>query len=296
MAFSPDGGLLAASTGEHQVLMWDLRLVGEELADLGLGWEVRLPPPAARPQRTAAPPQVRIEVDPEWIGPARRGDEAARSGRWEAAREAFGRAIALGTIDRVVWRRALLIDVHSGDITRYRRDLATLLGQFGRAPISPEDVNLLAWHMALSDEASPKVARFAAFMVQEVERHPKDYNLRNTLGAILYRAGRIPEAVTALQEAMRLHGTGGNALDWLFLSLAHRRLDHPQQADLCLDKALDWVRQAESGAMRDPVIRIPLSWEDRLELQILMGEARAMKRNSSPTELPDDVFAPRHGR
>ena len=39
LRFSPDGGALAAATEEHTVQVWDLRLVWEELAALGLDWE-----------------------------------------------------------------------------------------------------------------------------------------------------------------------------------------------------------------------------------------------------------------
>jgi WD40 repeat protein len=295
MAFSPDGGLLAASSGEHQVMIWDLRLLEAELAELGLGWDVRLPPPVAPPPRAEAPLRFRLEPDPEWIGPARRGEEAAQSGRWEDAREEFGRAVALGTTDRVVWRRALLIDLHSGDIARYHRDLATLLDQFGRGPIPPDDLNSLAWHAALRPDTALKPSPLAALMERAAEGQPTDYNGRKTLGVILYRAGRLPEAVRALEDAMRLHGGGGNASHWLFLSMCHRRLGHPHQADIWLEKALDGLERAESGAVRDPVISTPLSWEDRLEIQILAREARAMKGTSGPTELPDNVFAPSNG-
>jgi WD40 repeat protein/Tfp pilus assembly protein PilF len=57
IAFSPDGGQLAAATGNHTIHLWDLRLIRQELAELGLDWGLPPYPPAEDHRRP-----VRLEV------------------------------------------------------------------------------------------------------------------------------------------------------------------------------------------------------------------------------------------
>ena len=58
--FSPDGSHLAAMLGAHQVMLWDLRLIRKELAEMHLDWD--LPPyPPVEPAATAG--QVTLEVE-----------------------------------------------------------------------------------------------------------------------------------------------------------------------------------------------------------------------------------------
>src|SRR5262249_25505887 len=60
----------------------------------------------------------------------------------------------------------------------------------------------------------------------------------NTLGAVLYRAGRHREAVAQFREAVRLNGSspGGTAEDWIFLALAYHALGEAEEASRWLEK------------------------------------------------------------
>jgi WD40 repeat protein len=61
LAFSPDGTQLAAGR-DHIIHLWDLRLIREQLADLGLDWDS---PPYPPPGRRPAPGQVVLVSSPD---------------------------------------------------------------------------------------------------------------------------------------------------------------------------------------------------------------------------------------
>jgi WD40 repeat protein len=84
-------------------------------------------------------------------------------------------------------------------------------------------------------------------------------------GAALYRAGEHKRAVARLNEAVRLHGKGGTAYDWLFLAMAHHKLDwRGPEARRWLARAVRFLEGAEAKR---------LSPEDRLELEMLRRQA-----------------------
>jgi hypothetical protein len=93
----------------------------------------------------------------------------------------------------------------------------------------------------------------------------------NTLGAILYRAGRFEEAIRQLRRAGELHGADGTPFDALFLAMAHHQLGHAEEAR----RWLRLGRSVDPIPTRDPGDR-DASWISRLELEILQREASAM--------------------
>jgi WD40 repeat protein/tetratricopeptide (TPR) repeat protein len=78
------------------------------------------------------------------------------------------------------------------------------------------------------------------------------------LGAAQYRAGQYAEAVTTLEEAVKLDGEGGTTWMKLFLALAHRRQAQREQARA-------WLRKARLAGNAD--------WEERLIDRLLRAEA-----------------------
>jgi WD40 repeat protein len=88
------------------------------------------------------------------------------------------------------------------------------------------------------------------------EAQPHSWQRREVLGAALYRAGKVEEAVRELDEAVRLHGVG-SLWAQLFLALAHQRLGH-------VDQAKQWREKAQRGAVAD--------WEEFVVQQQLCRE------------------------
>jgi Flp pilus assembly protein TadD len=75
---------------------------------------------------------------------------------------------------------------------------------------------------------------------------PKKGNYQQTLGVAHYRAGDGKAAVAALDKSVEM-GQGGDAVDWLFLAMAHRKLGH-DEARRCYEQAIQW-RQKNKEAL-----------------------------------------------
>jgi len=96
----------------------------------------------------------------------------------------------------------------------------------------------------------------------------------NTLGAALYRAGRLEEAIRRLEEGIQLRNGTSIPQDWVFLATAHHRLGHRAQARQYLDRLCS--RQPSTD---------PVEFWNELEIRLLRSEAEA-------TILYDPIFPP----
>ena len=102
----------------------------------------------------------------------------------------------------------------------------------------------------------------------------------NTLGVVLYRAGRYDEAIATLERSLAAGRGQSDAFDLFFLAMAHHRLGHREEAHTCFDRALRWLGDQQG-----------LSVEYARELALFRTEAEAVL--AGPVgELPDDVLAP----
>ena len=91
------------------------------------------------------------------------------------------------------------------------------------------------------------------------------HNALNTLGGVLYRAGRLNDAIRRLEEGIRLRNGESLPVDWPFLSMAHHRLGHRGEARRWLDRLRD----------REPSTDPNKFW-DELEIRLLQSEAEAV--------------------
>ena len=92
----------------------------------------------------------------------------------------------------------------------------------------------------------------------------------DTLGAVLYRAGRHEEAIERFEESISAYGREGEVLDWILLALAHQRLNQTAESQRWFDNAIIWI--AEKTALDVAIF----SWQIRLECQLLCDEAEAL--------------------
>jgi serine/threonine protein kinase/WD40 repeat protein len=288
LAFSPDSNRLAVPA-DQEILVWDLRLIRGQLAELGLDWET---PPSSTADAIEAPPSLDVRVEGvDWFAAAFEGRDHAWEGRWDQALAAYTRALDLGADDPVVWGRQLTLRLRAGDPAGYRSGCKALLARFGQDR-RPGMVQPAAWACALGPDAPADWSALVRSVDEAVARFPKDAELRTTLGAVLFRAGRFRQAIRNLEESIRLNRYGGNAYDWLFLAMARHRLGDHAAARAALATARDWIAHGDERAKPDPWVWSPLPWFTRLELGVLAREAGALI--DGPTvELPADVFAPR---
>jgi uncharacterized protein HemY len=72
----------------------------------------------------------------------------------------------------------------------------------------------------------------------------------NTLGMAHYRAGNWQAAIDALKQSTKLR-QGGDAFDWLFLAMAHRKLGQPNEARQAYDRAVQWLEKNSQAQATD---------------------------------------------
>src|SRR5262249_10954595 len=88
-----------------------------------------------------------------------------------------------------------------------------------------------------------------------------------TLGVAQYRAGADRAALAAFTESVKL-GKGGDATDWLFLAMAHKKRGNDDQARKWFDQADQWMENNSEAVKNAP---------DRAdELNRLVGEAEGI--------------------
>ena len=87
----------------------------------------------------------------------------------------------------------------------------------------------MAWSCALGPGGLTDYSAVVA-LAEDAATSGRGINRQNTLGAILYRAGRFEKAVEALDRSVATHGAGGTPYDAFFLAMAHHRLGHAEEA------------------------------------------------------------------
>jgi tetratricopeptide (TPR) repeat protein len=89
----------------------------------------------------------------------------------------------------------------------------------------------------------------------------------NTLGAALFRAGRIDEAIARLNESVKASGGAGVPQDWAYLAMAHHKKGDREEARRWLEKVRAHVKDEKIAFSSDLV-----------ETRILLKEAEALLR------------------
>jgi tetratricopeptide (TPR) repeat protein len=192
-------------------------------------------------------------------------DEEAAHGRWDTAARLCVEAGKRGHCDFRDWQRQALAMLKAGDRDNYRKLCAQVLQQEGATNLASV-ANNLAWVCSVSPDAINDYTHpvaLAQAVVRAAQSAEAKIGALNTLGAILYRAGRYREAIEQLNEGIRLTQGPGAHLDWVFLAMAHHRLGESEQAHKYLARV--GGPQPNSSSL----------W-DRLEVEILQREARQL--------------------
>jgi tetratricopeptide (TPR) repeat protein len=263
-AFSPEGGRLVTVSGktvrvrelpEPKPDSTDLDLLARLLACHRLHPTNGLVPLEAGAFRAA------------WEKLRRWGTAQAELGRWPQAAAGFAKALAQRDDPDLRKWQAMARLAH-GDRQAY---LACCAGLADR----PEEMeqagrlNDALWRCALVPSA---VADFDALIraaEQRVQKKKSNDDL-NTLGALLFRAGRREDAAGRLQEAIAVNGGKPTAFDCLFLALIDASGGHKDRARGRLDTAGRLIEQSGRTTR--------LGWDQRLQLRLLRQEVEAALR------------------
>jgi len=192
-------------------------------------------------------------------------NDYAGRGLWDKAKDTLTNATARGPVPLAARHWDALFALRGNEPAKYRGLCDRLLKRIGPDP-PPELANGVAWVCALAPDGVADYARATQLAELAVKKAdvPDRANVLNTLGAVLYRAGRFKEAVAQLDEGIRARDNIGVAQDWIFLAMAHHRLGAKEKAHAFLDK----VAKHQAGLNGR-------GW-DYLELEVLRGEAQAL--------------------
>jgi eukaryotic-like serine/threonine-protein kinase len=131
-----------------------------------------------------------------------------------------------------------------------RTDYETFLK---RVPAHAEAHRLLAWLLAnFPDEKLRDPARAVRLAGKAVDLAPEQWINWKTLGVAHYRAGDWKAAVAAVDKSLTLSGDG-EAVDWLFLAMAHRKLGNQDEARNSYEKAVTWLEKNKEALGKDKV-------------------------------------------
>ena len=145
------------------------------------------------------------------------------------------------------------------------------------------NANTAAWLCCLLPGAPVDLKPIVKLVRNAIEEDPKDYDIRSTLGTLLYRAEDYPGAIAAAREAMDLKrldpkktsDRDGSAFDWIVLAMANFRAGRKEDAE-------KWLRQTDERIRKikaDPFFIDPnwsWDWSSQMEIRLLLGEAHRM--------------------
>jgi len=193
-------------------------------------------------------------------------------------------ALLLGETDKAIsdYSKALDLDQRDGIALVFRGDAYSQLHKFAQAradyekalkltPASARLHNALAWLLATCPDAKLRDPERAVNLAKRaVQLAPQVATSWTTLGAAHYRVGEWKAAVAALDKSVALRG--GDAVNWLFLAMAHRKLDNNDEARKCYDQAVQWLEKnkealAKNKTQNEELRRFRSEAEEVLELK-----------------------------
>jgi WD40 repeat protein/serine/threonine protein kinase/tetratricopeptide (TPR) repeat protein len=166
----------------------------------------------------------------------------------------------------------LLSLMEVGDLQGYRSAAGKLLAQFSKTS-DPNSLNAVAWYCTYAPDAVADLTVPVLMAEKALAGYPPDKKrfALNTLGAALYRAGRIDEAIARLDESVRASGGAGYPQDWAFLAMAHYKKGNADKARSWLEKARSYKPDEKSGFSMNLV-----------ESRMLIREAEALLKGALP--------------
>jgi tetratricopeptide (TPR) repeat protein len=189
-----------------------------------------------------------IELDPTnnggWVN---RGEAYLHLGRRDEALADFSKTIALAPMNPhpLTLRAGIYQGMRQWD--KAVSDLSKAL------ELEPENAAFqirLGRLLATCPDAKVRDPKRAVELARKaVDRMPLAF--QNTLGVAHYRAGDDQAAVVALAKSVEMR-QGGDAVDWLFLAMAHQKLGHHDEARKWYDQAVKWLEKNGEWLAKDP--------------------------------------------
>jgi tetratricopeptide (TPR) repeat protein len=185
----------------------------------------------------------------------------------------YTKAIELDPNDAYLHYRRALAHLDMGDTEGYRDRCAQMLDHFGQTQEAVA-AHWVAWTCALTANAVEDFNRLVELAEFAIEEGEKTVQNLTSLGAILYRSGRLDEAVQKLrdlatewEQGTELPTETSPAYTWFFLAMAHHILGHADESQRYFELAVKRANQEMTGTA---------GWNRKLTLQLLQAEARSL--------------------
>jgi tetratricopeptide (TPR) repeat protein len=173
-----------------------------------------------------------------------------------------------------------MAELSYGQLDAYRRHCAELLRYFGqRKTVGHRDSFQISETCFLAPDAVADFSTALAIANNTVNALPDDPAYLFARGAVLYRAGRIEEAIADLDRSHILlkEPTFHTPFMMLrraqvcsFLAMAHHRLGHGEEAKRWFDKM---VEQADAAMEEHRSGKVSFYWNIRAPMKLLRPEA-----------------------
>ena len=195
----------------------------------------------------------------------------AKNGQWDLISQRLASLVEDKPDSQGARMWHLLSLLESGDIPGYRVAAGKLLSRF-RESSDPNSLNNAAWACIYVPDAVAELTVPVQMAEAAVAGYPADQKrfALNTLGAALYRAGRIDEAIVRLDESVKA-GEGGVPQDWVFLAMARSKKGSADEARRWLEKVQAYVKDEKIAFSSDLV-----------EIRFLLKEAEALLQKNPP--------------
>jgi WD40 repeat protein len=220
--------------------------------------------------------------DPFWH--ASETERHARNRHWFAAAFHARWAFHGGPGDAVHWRRLALCQAAAGERDEYRKSCAELLRRVAPGVEPVDVVQMLAPDSLLSRvlfTGAPLADRSVLMRACLLRSEPGDLKLLLRIpandvfrGMILSRAGKYQEALTLL-------GASEEPVPLLHRALAEQGRGKPGEAKKLLAQLAKWLKEAHPMD-RERTNADRLSWEERLEIDVLRDEVESLLKSEKP--------------
>jgi tetratricopeptide (TPR) repeat protein len=192
-----------------------------------------------------------IELEPNdseaWLS---LGRPHYKLGQYDKVVADISKAIKLGLSADDLVRAYVLRAAAYSQLSRYEQSLKDYEAALTKSPANAAVLNEFAWMLANCPEIKlrdPK--RAVELATKAVQLAPKAGGYWNTLGVAHYRAGDSKAALTAFEKSLELRP--GDAFDFFFLAMAHKKLGHDEEARKYYNQAIQWLDKSKAALEKD---------------------------------------------
>lgn len=207
----------------------------------------------------------------------RRADAYADQEHWELARADLQKHFQLvGNQQGAPFYFAILC-LAEGNLPEFHRACDELVQRLASSKLA-SDANELAWILALTPERQQDIdlmQQRVEFACSKTESETVRHLSYNTQGLVLYRAGKLEQALESIKKSIELKKEGAIEADWILLALIYHALGD-------LAESRQWLETAERSMSQAVLLGNPASkaysrnWFNRYQMQLLLLEARKL--------------------